>query len=180
MKCALFFLFMWFMYVKPVEAKEYPVLHHTAENPLCEQDLSQVRLPPLIGLLVPPEGVEVRALRPGVMHVQQEVCRCIPRWRRHQPKHIVVQLHIQPNWGKVTVESTVETPWTRPQQRMMACLGKPTFTVDPMPYRSDIITPDGPREEGLGYNILVVLDDVMQKPRARRHELRSIWTVNSH
>ena len=161
----------WMLFSGAAKAATHPTIRHHPDSPLCEQDLSDLRLPRIRELLVLPEGLEDRGLRPGLLHVQQEVCRCLPRRRSHQPSVIWVLLHIKPNAGEVRVQYHIEPPWTRAMSRMVECLGEPILTVEPMKYRSDIITEDGPLEEVLSYPIEVELgEDGVRKGRSQRRE----------
>ena len=67
-------------------------------------------------------------------------------------------LHIKPNEGEVRVVYSISTPRSRAENRMVACLGEPTLKVTPMPYKSDMITEDGPMEEIFEYPIIVGLE----------------------
>lgn len=142
-----------------VQAQRFPTLQNTAESPLCEQDLTERRLPGISGIFAQPKGIIERGLRPAAQHVQAEVCRCLPRRIRHQPLEVRVALHIEPNAGKIRVQYHIEPPWSRPMYRMVQCLGEPTLKVEPMAYASDIITAAGRAEELLGYFILVDLEE---------------------
>ena len=110
-------------------------------------------------MLLPPEGMIERGLRPSLLHIQREICRCLPQRQKHQPSHILARLAIQPNAGQIRVKYKTETPWTRPVNRMMECLGEPILSVEPMGYASDMITSEGRVEEVLGYFIMVELGE---------------------
>jgi len=158
MKLPLLVSMTWMLLSPQSEAGTYPSLRHHPKHPFCAQDLSDLRLPTTGGPLVPPEGLVERGLRPGLMHVQQDVCRCLPRRRRHQPSVIRVQLHIKPNAGEVRVEYRIDPPWSRTMSRMVECLGEPTLTVEPMRYVTDMVTEDA-QEEVLGYPLIVELGE---------------------
>ena len=131
-----------------------------ARHPICKQDLSTVNIAPIHGLLAPPADAEERALRPGLVSVQADVCRCLPRRRRHQPDGVLARLHIAPNRGEVRVSYQLHTNAepARAVGRMQACLGMPTLLVEPMPYRSDMLDGDGqPLDEVLVYPLLLKL-----------------------
>lgn len=164
MKLRLLFCATGLLLSRPAQAFEYPTLQHHPDRPLCEQDLSTLRLPRLRAAWMMPEGFEERGLRPGLTHVRKEICRCLPRWRRQQPPEVRVLLHIKPNAGEVTVEYYIEPPWNRAQYRMLQCLGEPTLNVEPMPYYSDIITETGRAEEVFPYFILVDLGSGVRRP----------------
>ena len=128
-------------------------------HPICTRDLSTVPLN-MRERLMRPAHLEERAIRPGLLHVQAEVCRCLPRRKRHHPGAVMARLHIAPNEGEVRVEYMLqsEVPRTRPMEQMVTCLGSPTLMVEPIPYRSDMRDEDGPIEEILVYPILMDLD----------------------
>ncbi len=129
-------------------------------HPICVGDLSTVPLN-MHGLLMRPVGFEDRALRPGLLNVQADVCRCLPRRRRHHPDAVMARLHIAPNKGEIQVEYILQStgPRTRPQGRMVPCLGTPTLRVEPMPYRSDMRDANGSADEVLVYPILLQLTE---------------------
>ena len=164
----LLFCMTWMLFSAKAEARHHLIIRHQPDRPLCEQDVSDLRLPVIRGILQQPEGLVDRGLLPSLKHIQEEVCRCLPRRPPRQPEYILVQLHIKPNEGEVKLEYVIATPWTRPQKRMMLCLGEPTLNVEPMKYGSDIITEDGPMDEVLGYPIEVDLGGGVHKVRSRR------------
>ena len=171
MKFTLLVVAVWALSAGRAEARGWAKLHHEPEAPLCEQDLTERRVPNVSGVLVPPKGMVERGLRPSLIHVQREVCRCLPRRVRNQPEQVLARLQIQPNAGKIQVKYQTETPWTRPVSRMMECLGEPSLSVEPMHYVSDMITQEGREEEVLGYAILVELGQegvVGLPPRRKR------------
>ena len=131
----------------------------SSRHPLCKKDFSEVRLPIEHRSFHGPEGFVERGIRPGLLYVQREVCRCLPRRRRHQPASVRANLGIQPNLGEVKVSYRVELPWSRPMRRMVVCLGEPTFTVEPMKYVSDIITEEGRLDEVLDYPLLFTFSE---------------------
>ena len=127
----------------------------------CAHDLTAV---PLIRGTSPPAPAASRrrAIRPGLLHVQSELCRCLPPRRRHHQLTVRAGLHIAPNAGEVTVRYRVEGPEgraaSRARARMRQCLGQPTLQVEPLPYRTDMVTDDGPVEEVLVFPIQVNLE----------------------
>ena len=50
----------------------------------------------------------------------------------------------------------------RAMNRMMECLGEPTIEIKPMPYVSDIITPEGRREAVLKYPIVLIFEEASE------------------
>jgi hypothetical protein len=139
-------------------ANAAPLFGLHSKHPFCETDISTIELADFRDPLFSPLGFEKRAIRPGLRHVQQEICRCLPGWRRHQPPEVKSTLHIKPNAGEVRVVYSIATPRSRAVNRMAECLGEPTLKVTPMPYKSDIITEDGPVEEVFEYPIIVGLE----------------------
>ena len=135
--------------------------HFFSPHPICTTQLdTPQRRSQLASRSAWPGGLFVDGfIWPGILHVHQEVCRCLPRRKRHQPPIIRADLNISPNKGEVHVTYRIDGPQSRPTQRMMACLGEPTLSVEPMAYVSDMITQDGRAEEILVYPIKMVLDD---------------------
>jgi hypothetical protein len=142
-------------------------LAHGAEPPLCAQDLSNLVLP-AGGTFIDPEQLQKRALRPGLMRFQEDLCHCLPWWSRSRPASVKAHLHIDPNSGKMRVEYIVKRPWSRPIRRMMKCMGEPTLTFEPIPYVSDIVLPGGQRGTFPHYPLVVELDE----ERARKARLQ--------
>jgi hypothetical protein len=133
-------------------------LTHAAEPSFCARDLSGLELR-AGGTFIDPEQLRLRALRPGLMRFQEDLCRCVPWWSRRWPASVRANLHIDPNKGKVRVKYIVERPWSQPIHRMMKCMGEPMLTFEPIPYVSDIVLPDGQRGGFPHYPLLVDLDD---------------------
>ena len=159
----------WMLTAGTASAYDYPTLEHTPETPLCSSDFSTMRLPVIRGILQQPEGIADRGIRPAIDRIQQEVCRCLPRWRRNHPQELWATLHIKPNAGEIRLEYYLEPPWSRPTQRMLACLGEPTLTVESMPYSSDMLIDNKAVEESLGYPIRVLIgEDGVRKRRTRQ------------
>lgn len=131
-----------------------------APHPICTSDFSTVPLSPM-GLLEPPARLGEGAVRPGLLHVQAEVCRCLPRRRSHQPEDVLAQLHIAPNDGVVRVAYTFAPPDAPPRvvDRLQRCLGGSTLRVEPMAYRSDMIVDGEPVDEELMYPLRLVLTE---------------------
>jgi len=129
----------------------------SAARAFCALDLSDTPISQGSRRLFGPANLGEGAIRPGLLHVQDDLCRCVPWRRRHQPSVVRAELHIAPNRGHVTVAYRVEQPWSPPVARMVACLGAPMLVVDPLPYRSDMVTEDGPLDEVLVFPIVVEL-----------------------
>lgn len=128
-------------------------------HPICAVDLSTVQLSVGQALFLPPQQLEERALRPGLLYVQSEVCRCLPRRKRHQPDVVRAWLRIALGKGELTVEYGLEAAEEhhRSAQRMVACLGEPTLHMVPLQYRSDIRTAEGSGGEIMVYPLKLVL-----------------------
>lgn len=157
MKLPRFAALTWMLFSTNAEANRTPSFLRPNVNPFCKQDLSEAPLPINPSRLVSPEGFVERGLRPGLLHIQKEVCRCLPRRARDQPEILLIKMHIKPNAGELVLEYQTDPPWSGPTRQMMGCLGKPTLAVEPMPYVSDMITEDGPAEKALVYPIKLTL-----------------------
>jgi hypothetical protein len=142
---------------------------HAAEPPFCAQDLSKLAMP-AGGTFINPEILQKRALRPGLLRFQEDLCGCLPWWSRSWPASVRASLHIDPNKGKVRVEYIVKRPWSRSIRRMMKCMGEPMLTFEPIPYVSDIVLPSGQRGAFPHYPLLVELDD--ERARKARSQAR--------
>ena len=154
-----FVVAMWMLVSTGVEAGTSPTRERYPARLFCSRDLSEFPFPVRPSPLTSPEGLVEGALRPGLTRVQRDVCRCLPRRRRHHPPVISAWLLIQPNAGAVTVEYRLQRPWSRPMTGMVECLGEPTLTIQPMSYVSDMITEDGRVEEVLRYPLIVELGE---------------------
>lgn len=145
----------------PAAAGDAAPGHRSPARAFCAHDLTAV---PLIRGTSParPSRFAEGAIRPGLLHVQSELCRCLPPRRRHHQLTVRAGLHIAPNAGEVTVKYRVEGPEgraaSRARARMRQCLGQPTLQVEPLPYRTDMVTDDGPVEEVLLFPIQVNLE----------------------
>ena len=120
-------------------------------HPMCAEDWSSEVEPrsKLMGRFVPP----------SIQHVQQSICRCLPKRRKKQPQMVRANLHIEPNKGEVRVVYDITPPWNRPVERMVACLGEPTLKLEPMKYVTDMIGKDGrPIKETLVYPVRIELE----------------------
>ena len=125
---------------------------HAQTPPICAADLSTLRLEPM-GLLQPPLRLEEHAVRPGLLHAQADLCRCLPRRARHHPDSLLARLHIAPSAGTLRISYTIDAPAEAPHatERMQHCLGAPTITVPPVYYRSDMLVDGEPIDEELVY-----------------------------
>jgi len=107
-----------------------------------------------------------RALRPGLMKVQEDTCRCLPKRRKNRPARVRANLHIEPNEGRMRLAYTVEPVGTPPIGRMLECLGEPELAFEPMRYVSDMVYSDGSRASVIRYPVLLTMDN--EPPRKRR------------
>jgi hypothetical protein len=121
-------------------------LAHAAKPPICKQDLSDYPLPGREKAYWMPKNFLEGAVRPSLLRLQEDACRCLPRRSSRWPHVIVGDVWTQPNQGKIRIEYTIKEDATPQLERMLECMGEPILVVDPMPYKSDIVYPDG-REE---------------------------------
>ena len=119
------------------------------KHPICAADYSEFHLP--INRWHLPKDYAGRSVRPGLLYVQAELCRCLPRRRRHQPAEVFAQMHIQPNAGQVRVTYRIDPQDSARLQRMLQCLGEPSISVEPTPYVTDMVGDGVPIEEVLVY-----------------------------
>ncbi|HCH61303.1 MAG TPA: hypothetical protein DFR83_00765 [Deltaproteobacteria bacterium] len=133
---------------------------HARPPHICAADLSTLPLEPM-GLIEPPVRLEEHAVRPGLLRAQADICRCTPRRPRHRPSAVLARLHISPSAGTVRVAYTFDAPDGSPRaaERMRRCLGMPTLTVEPLPYRSDMLVDGEPIDEVLVYPLKLVLTE---------------------
>ena len=137
--------------------------------PFCSQDLSTFPLSLNGKDAWLPKNFKEGALRPGLMRVRDDMCRCLPRLLRHRPDMVKAALYIQPNKGKIRIEYTIEPPWSPQESRMLDCMGEPIMTVEAMPYKSDMVFADGREETFPRYPIWVELDnEPRRKARSER------------
>ena len=133
--------------------------------PFCVEDLSTFPLSLNGKDAWLPKNFKEGALRPGLMRFRDDMCRCLPRLLRHRPDLVKASLHVQPNKGAIRIEYTIDPPWSRQESRMLDCMGKPMMTVESMPYKSDMIFPDGEEEVFPSYPIWAELDN---EPHSKR------------
>ena len=141
-------------------------LARAAVPTFCGQGLSEVHLPLSSGPAIHPDHFRERALRPGLMQVQSDLCRCLPRRARNRPAEVTAHLHAEPNAGRMRVEYLVERPWSARVERMMNCMGQPTLSFAPIPYVSDMVLPDGRKEVFPHYPVRIELGE--HRPRKDR------------
>ncbi len=132
---------------------------HAAKSPLCTQDFSEYPLPMRTGVLSKPANFAEGAVRPGLLRVQEDMCRCLPRRASRWPALVKSNLWVQPNEGKIRIEYIIDEERTPPIDRMLECMGEPTFDIEPMPYTTDIIYTDGRKAVFPRYPIWMHLKD---------------------
>jgi hypothetical protein len=118
-------------------------LAQAAKPPVCTQDFSVYPLPIQVGSLSKPAHFGEGAVRPGLLRVQDDVCHCVPRRSSKWPALVKAHLWVEPNQGKIRIEYIIDEEGTPSIDRMLECMGEPKFSVEPMPYQTDIIHPDG-------------------------------------
>ena len=72
---------------------------------------------------------------------------------------------MKPNLGQIRIEYAVKEDKTPQLDRMLACMGEPRLTVDPMPYRSDIVYADGREEVFPRYPIRLYMSNAGETSR---------------
>lgn len=117
-----------------------------AKPAVCSADISRHSFEHRQNRLWLPEGFYERAIRPSMLRLQHDACRCLPRRRSRRPKVAVGHVHVEPNAGRVVISYSLRGEDTPRLERMLRCMGAPSFTVEAMPYTSDIIYPDGRKE----------------------------------
>ena len=132
---------------------------HAAKPPFCSQDLSDIPRTVSVGTFIDAEKYRQRVVRPGLMRLQSDLCRCMPFWSRNRPASIKAHLHSKPNKGELRVEYIVKQPWSRPIRRMLKCMGAPKMTFEPIRYVSDMVLPDGKEETFPYFPLVIVLDE---------------------
>ena len=147
----------WLLFSTHADARTPFSLRKNANHAFCKQDLSQVPILRGGDSFHLPENFEEHGLRPGLLHIQDAICSCLPRRQQHHPAEVRAWLHISPNQGEMTVKYKISPPPSPPITRMETCLGQPTVPVEPMPYVTDMVTADGPIDEVLVYPVLIGL-----------------------
>jgi len=117
---------------------------------------------------------EQRVLRPALMHVGRDLCRCMPVWRRKWPSMVKAYLVTDPNRGRTRVEYTIESSSSVTAGRMLTCMGQPVLTFEPIHFVSDIIRPDGSRGKFPRYPIFVAFDGADAGKSRLRKRLDSV------
>ena len=113
----------------------FVTLAHAAVPAICAEDLSAYPLAVHVGPLQAPKHLVSRALRPGLMKMQEDMCRCLAKFCRNRPSLVKAYLHVDPNGGKTRVEYIVQPPESPPIGRMLECMGEPMLTFEPIHLR---------------------------------------------
>lgn len=132
--------------------------------PFCDQDPSDTRFPMHLSAHISRTRLIDDVLQPSFDRAQNDLCECLPRWRRQWPHSVRAHLHIAPNEGKVRIEYRIDNPTSRPIRRMLACMAEPTLTFESIPYVSDIIRPDGSRGQFPVYPFLFIISEPAASP----------------
>jgi hypothetical protein len=141
-----------------------------AEPSFCSQDLLDYPLPMMPGVLSKPANFGEGALRPGLLRLQDDLCRCVPRRSSKWPDIVIAHLWLQPNKGKIRIEYMVKEEQSRQIDRMLECMGEPKFSVEPMPYQSDIIYSDGRKPVFPRYPVWVELKTHAESEGRSQHK----------
>jgi len=104
-----------------------------------------------------PENFLEGGIRPSLLRVQRDACRCAPRRASKRPEFVEASVWVKPNLGHIRIEYAVKEEKTPQIDKMLACMGEPRLTVEPMPYRSDMVYPDGREEVFPRYPVLLKL-----------------------
>ena len=126
------------------------------KHPICKNDVSTLSLS--TRAYVSKQIVE-QGFRPGVGAAHRDVCRCLPRQKRKQPAVLLSRIHLQPNTGQIRLTHEYTGPYTRRIAKMLQCLGAPRWTIDPIPYVTDMVNDGHPILETLTYPVKWLLWD---------------------
>ena len=118
-------------------------LAQAAKPSICKSDISTYQLPPAAGGLSGPAGFTEGAVRPGLVRVRDDLCRCVPRRKSKWPDLLKSNLWVRPNEGKIRIEYMIDEERTKHIDRMLECMGEPEISVTPMPYKTDVVYTDG-------------------------------------
>ena len=133
-------------------------LAQAAKPSICSADLTEVGLPGGDRSWIPDNFLE-GSIRPSLLRIQDDACRCIPRRSRQRPEVVAASIWVKPNVGQIRIEYAVNEERTPQLDKMLACMGEPQLTVEPTPYRSDIVYADGREEVFPRYPVLLYMTD---------------------
>ena len=130
-----------------------------AKPAICTSDFLNYPIGNKGGSYWKPKNFIEGGIRPSLIRVQHDTCRCLPKRERFWPHMVAAAVWVKPNEGTIRIEYEVKEEHTRQIERMLACMGEPEFTVEPMPYKSDIVYTDGRQEVFPRYPIWLYLKD---------------------
>ena len=134
-----------------------------ARPDFCRADLESLSIPWREGVGTPSREEAMRALRPSLLRIQEDICRCI-RKPQHWPEAVQAEVEVTPPMGIAVVRYRVAAELGAAGEELHACMGQPTVTFEAFAYRSDALTGDD-RETRFRYPFKVELEP---HPR-RRH-----------
>lgn len=134
-----------------------------ARPDFCRADLESLSIPWREGVGTPSQEEAMRALRPSLLRIQEDICRCI-RKPQHWPEAVQAEVEVTPPMGIAVVRYRVAAELGAAGEELHACMGQPTVTFEAFAYRSDALTGDD-RETRFRYPFKVELEP---HPR-RRH-----------
>lgn len=127
-------------------------------DPFCRADLERLPIPVRHAAHTNPEHLRSRIIRPGLRKTQADLCRCLPRRKRHRPPRVRASLESDPNGGVLTIRYTVDGTMAS-IAKMTQCMGRPQLNFKPIAYTSDIVLADGSRGRFPVYPLLIELGD---------------------
>ena len=133
-------------------------LAQAAKPSICSADLTEVGLPGGERSWIPDNFLE-GVFGPVCFASRTMLCRCIPRRPRQRPEVVAASIWVKPNVGQIRIEYAVNEERTPQLDKMLACMGEPQLTVEPTPYRSDIVYADGREEVFPRYPVLLYMTD---------------------
>jgi hypothetical protein len=128
-----------------------------AKSDYCRTDLEDLPIPWPSRFGSPSEEQAMRALRPALLRIQDDICRCLRR-PRHRPETVDAKAVVAPNAGELLIHYSIAPDMGEAGERMLACMGTARLTFAPFPYRSDALTGDD-REQTFRYPFKVGLED---------------------
>ena len=127
-------------------------------NPFCRADLERLPIPVQRSAHMDPRLLRSRIIRPGLLRTQTDLCRCLPRRKRHRPLRVRASLESEPNRGVLTIRYTVDGTMAS-IAKMAQCMGQPTLSFSPIAYTTDVVLADGSRGRFPAYPLLIELGD---------------------
>ena len=127
-----------------------------AKPDYCRATLDDLRIPWPSRIGTPSEEEAMRALRPAMLRIQEDICRCVRR-PRHWPQTVDAKAEVYPNEGELLIRYSIDPDMGEHGDRLLACMATPRLTFTPFAYRSDALTGDD-RERMFRYPFKVELD----------------------